>query len=219
MSDLYKKVSANYAKTGGATANNIASYVKENQAAANTYDSKGVSYVKDLKNQSKDLSSAVKGFSKDADAETAVKQAQTFVDSYNKLYSTAATEGGAKGEQLAAKLVNANKPQINRLASVGISFAEDGKMSLDSDTAKKAAQDGKLQGILADGKGTNYGYAQQIDKVAKDANQNTGKYVSSSQFTGTDSDASQLYTRNMFQTFGKSAIAAGIPGMMVNLIA
>jgi hypothetical protein len=219
MSDLYKKVSENYAKTGGATANNITNYVKTNPAtSANTYDSKGISYVKDLKNQSKDLSAAVKGISKDADAETAVKQAQNFVDSYNKLYSTAATEGGAKGEQLAAKMVSANKPQINRLASVGISFASDGQMSLNTETATKAAQGGKLQGVLSDGKGTNYGYAQQIDKVAKDANQNTGKYVSSTQFTGTDADASQLYTRSMFQTFGKTSIAAGMPGMMMDFL-
>jgi hypothetical protein len=219
MSDLYKKVSENYAKTGGATANNITSYVKTNPtAASNTYDAKGVNYVKDLKTQSQDLSAAVKSFSKDADEKTAVKQAQNFVDSYNKLYSTAATEGGTKGELLASKLVNANKPQVNRLASVGITFGDDGKMALNTETATKAAKDGKLQGVLSDGKGSNYGYAQQIDKVAKDANQNTGKYVNPKQFTGNDADISQLYTRTMFQTFGKASIAAGMPGMMMDFL-
>lgn len=121
--------------------------------------------------------------SRGQDIDRAKKAVDDLVKSYNDLYAEAAQKtSDPKAQNLATKMVNTAKPYVNSLSSIGIGFNSDGKMTIDSATLNKAAESGKLEKFFTENAGKNYGYTNQLGKLADNVSRNTSNYVSSSQF-------------------------------------
>ena len=105
------------------------------------------------------------------------------VKSYNDLYSEAAQKtNDPKAQKLATKMVNTSKTYFNTLSSIGIGFDGDGKMTLDTKRLDAAAQNGNLENFFTQNAGKNYGFTNQLARLADNVSQNTSNYVSKSVF-------------------------------------
>ena len=124
----------------------------------------------------------------------AIATAENLVKSYNDLYVEAAQRtNDAKSQKLATKMVNTSKTYFNSLSEIGIGFNGDGKMTIDSKKMNQAAESGKLEKFFTENSGRNYGFTNQIGKLADSVSRNTGSYVSSSQI-GKDLTDSLTYS-------------------------
>lgn len=94
------------------------------------------------------------------------------VKGYNELLSQANSGNASK---LASQLTGAAKSYSAALSRAGISMDKDGKLSVDSDKLKKAAEDGSLERAL----GSNSGFVNRMDQISKKAEKNPGTYVES----------------------------------------
>ena len=105
------------------------------------------------------------------------------VKSYNDLYSEAAQKtNDPKAQNLATKMVNTSKTYFSSLSSIGIGFDGDGKMTINAEQLGKAAEDGTLEKFFTQNAGKNYGFTNQIARLADNVSQNTSNYVSKSVF-------------------------------------
>ena len=149
-------------------------------------------YVKNIKSASQGLSKSLTELSgaafkveQDGDTEKAAEKAKTavegFVKSYNDLYSESAQkQDDPKAQNLASKMVNLSKTYSGSLSSIGVGFDKDGKMTVDSEKLNAAAENGKLETFFTQNNGKNYGFTNQLAKLADNVTRNTSNYVSSS---------------------------------------
>jgi len=108
---------------------------------------------------------------------------ESMVKSYNSLYSEAAQRtGDMKAQNLATKMVNTSKVYANSLSNIGIGFDKDGKMTIDAKQLNQAAESGKLEQFFTENSGKNYGFTNQLSKLADNVSRNTSSYVDSKQF-------------------------------------
>ena len=113
----------------------------------------------------------------------AMSAVESLVKNYNELYSASAQNtDDLKAQKLATKMVNTSKAYIGTLSNVGIGFDKDGKMTLDKAQLSKASESGKLEQFFTENSGKNYGFTNQLSKLADNVTRNTSSYVSSSQF-------------------------------------
>ena len=106
---------------------------------------------------------------------------ESFVKSYNDLYSAAAENvSDPKAQSLASRLVNTSKIYSSSLSNIGINFDKDGRMTIDSKQLDSAAESGKLQAFFTQNSGKNYGFTNQLSNLANNVSRNTSNYVSSS---------------------------------------
>lgn len=121
--------------------------------------------------------------SRGQDTDRMKKAVDDLVKSYNDLYSEAVQKtNDPKAQNLASRMLNTAKPYSNALANVGIGFNGDGKMTIDTKQLDKAAESGKLEQFFTENNGKNYGYTNQLSRLADNVSRNTSNYVSSSQF-------------------------------------
>ena len=154
----------------------------------NSLGENALSYVKNIKASSKSLGNSVKSLSgpafasaKEGDNSKAIAAVEDFVKNYNDLYTESAQKlDDPKPQKLATKMVNISKTYNSSLASVGIGFDKDGKMTIDKETLDKSAENGKLKTFFTQNAGKNYGFTNQIANLADSVNRNTSSYVSSS---------------------------------------
>ena len=141
--NLYKSYFAMQKQNATDSANEAASKLTENAKKTTTssaYSAAGndklKTYSADLKNAAANLESAFKEDANtgEVDNEKALSAAQSFVDSYNQLYSSTRSSGNSTvsgKSEFISKMTNA---YTNKLAKVGISVGSDGKLSIDKDT-------------------------------------------------------------------------------------
>jgi len=105
------------------------------------------------------------------------------VKSYNNLYSEAAQKtNDFKAQNLATKMINTSKTYASSLSSIGIGFDTDGKMKIDTAQLNKAAESGKLEQFFTENSGKNYGYTNQLSRLADNVTRNTSNFVDSKLF-------------------------------------
>ena len=113
-------------------------------------------------------------------AKTAV---ENMVKSYNDLFSEAAQNtNDLKAQNLASKMISISKTYSGSLSSIGIGFDVDGKMTIDSKKLGEAADNGKLERFFTENSGKNYGFTNQLSRLADNVSNNTSNYVSKTQF-------------------------------------
>ena len=71
----------------------------------------------------------------------AFEAAQSFVDSYNQLYSATRGSGNSTVSGKSEFIANMTTAYSGKLSKVGISIGSDGKLSVDKDTFKSASED------------------------------------------------------------------------------
>ena len=117
------------------------------------------------------------------DTSYAKSAVENLVKSYNDLYSEAAQKtNDPKAQNLATKMVNTSKTYYDSLASIGIGFDGDGRMTLDAARLNTAAENGKLEKFFTQNAGKNYGFTNQLARLADNVSQNTSNYVTKSVF-------------------------------------
>jgi len=105
------------------------------------------------------------------------------VKSFNDLYSEALQRtNDPKAQNLASKMLNISSTYTRSLSSVGIGFDTSGKMTIDSKKLNEAAESGKLETFFTENSGRNFGFSNQIGRLADNVSRNTSNFVSSSQF-------------------------------------
>jgi len=173
------------AQTG---ANNISGIAKDavysvNGGASRTSQSNTVDLGGGLSvtlNKASDKSVTISAGSDMGYAKSAV---EGLVKSYNDLYSEAAQKtNDPKAQNLATKMINISKTYLSTLSNIGIGFDKDGKMTLDDKKLNAAAENGSLQKFFTENSGKNYGYTNQLSRLADNVSNNTSNYVSRSTF-------------------------------------
>jgi len=108
---------------------------------------------------------------------------QNMVQSYNKLFGAAAGNmGDQKAQGLASRMLNVTSAYSKSLSDIGISFNSSGQMTIDSKKLDQAAENGSLQKFFTENTGRNYGFTNQLGRLADNVSRNTSNFVSSSQF-------------------------------------
>ena len=157
----------------------------------NSLGENALSYVRNIKSASKGLGNSIQTLSgpafkipqdgQDGDKSKVTAAVEDFVKNYNDLYSEAAQKlDDPKAQKLASKMVNISKTYSSSLASVGIGFDKDGKMTINKETLNTAAENGKLETFFTQNKGKNYGFTNQLANLADNVSRNTPSFVSSS---------------------------------------
>ncbi|MDR0819320.1 MAG: hypothetical protein LBN43_07095 [Oscillospiraceae bacterium] len=195
IASAYKQVSSALPKTGDKKISSISDFIAGFRSNKNT--NAGIEFVGKLKTGSAELSGALNSFKAGDSKENAIKKTERFVDSYNKLYAVSA-EGGEKAEKLASLMVKNSKMSASELASIGIGFDEDGKMTINKETLDKAAEDNKVQSFFTENQGKNYGFTNRLDRVAIGAQRNTSQYVDPKLFTDDSDNTAMTYTNTLF---------------------
>ena len=117
------------------------------------------------------------------DTDYAKSAVEGLVKSYNDLYVEAAQKtNDPKAQNLATKMINTSKTYLGSLSNIGIGFDKDGKMTIDSKKLDAAAENGSLEKFFTENSGKNYGFTNQLSKLANNVSNNTSNYVSKSTF-------------------------------------
>ena len=118
---------------------------------------------------------------------------EDLVKSYNNLF-TAASErtSDPRSQNLASRMVNISGTFSGSLQSIGIGFDSSGRMTLDKERLGQAAESGRLDELFSQGTGRNFGFANQMGRLADDVSRNTSSFVSSALF-GTASSGNFMY--------------------------
>ena len=113
------------------------------------------------------------------DTEYAKSEVGDMVKSYNNLFSQAAQmTNDPKAQNLASKMINVSKTYSGSLSSIGIGFDRDGQMTIDSKKLNEAAENGKLEKFFTENSGKNYGFTNQLSRLADNVSNNTSNFVS-----------------------------------------
>ena len=121
--------------------------------------------------------------SRGQDMKYAISQVESLVKSYNDLYvESVQRTNDMKSQNLASKMVSITGTYSNALSSVGIGFDSSGRMTLDSEKLGKAAESGRLEQFFTQNSGRNYGFTNQLSRLADNVQRNTSNYVGGSIF-------------------------------------
>lgn len=117
------------------------------------------------------------------DMDYAKSALQSMVNSYNDLYSEAVQRtGDPKAQNLASRMVSISKTYSGSLSDLGIGFDSSGRMTIDSKKLDAAADSGRLERFFTENSGKNFGFTNQISRLADNVSRNTSSFVSSSMF-------------------------------------
>ena|GEM_PF-3502638 len=111
----------------------------------------------------------------------AMSAVKDMVNSYNSLFSAAAENvNDPKAQGLASRLMNVSSVYSRSLSDIGIGIDGSGKMTIDEKKLEKAAENGSLEKFFTQDAGKNYGFTNQLEKIANNVANNTSAFVSSS---------------------------------------
>ena len=117
------------------------------------------------------------------DKDYAISQVEKMVKSYNDLFSESAQRtSDPKSQNLASRMVSTSKAYSSSLSNIGVGFDSSGRMTLDKEKLDKAYDSGKLEQFFTENRNKNYGFTNQLGRLADNVQRNTSNYVSSSQF-------------------------------------
>lgn len=135
------------------------------------------------------------------DAQYAIDKVKDMVSAYNKLYGAAFNNtSDNKANNLFSQITGASRAYTSSLSKIGIGFDSNGYMQVDEEKMTKAAEDGSLKKFFSSS--ANYGYTNQLSKIASNVNNNTARYVSQSS-TGLDflNNSYSSYSNNFLSTY------------------
>ena len=113
------------------------------------------------------------------DTSFAISQVDNLVQNYNKLYgATLDNAADTKANRLFSQLVNTSKTYASTLSQIGIEFDSNGYMKVNEDKFKQAHESGRLEQFFTENRNTNYGFTNQLDRIARQAQTNTASYIS-----------------------------------------
>ena len=113
----------------------------------------------------------------------AIGQIESLVKNYNDLYAESAQRANdPKSQNLASRMIGISKTYNSSLSNIGIGFAADGRMTIDKEKLNKASESGQLERFFTQNSGRNYGFANQLGRLADNVQRNTSNFVSGSQF-------------------------------------
>ena len=112
-----------------------------------------------------------------ADGSAALGALNTLVNSYNDLVTAAKGSGSDKALQLNYQLARTFNTYSTSLARLGITMDSGGKLSLNEDKVKTAAETKELQQFFSQDRYSNYGFANRLYNLASDINSNPMKYT------------------------------------------
>jgi hypothetical protein len=142
-------------------------------------------YAGKVKTAATDLEAAFKADSKtgEVDMDKAFSAAESFVKSYNDLYSSTRSSGNASVSGKSQFVANMTNAYSNKLSKVGITVGNDGKLSIDKDTFNNAS-DEEREAIF--GKKDSYASFMSEQANAVSAYAKTAAYL----------DANKTYTKS-----------------------
>ena len=151
---------------------------KEQSSKSNTVDIGGGMNVTFKKASDKAVT-----ISQGMDLDFAKSSVNNLVKNYNDMYVEALKNAkDPKAEALASRLLNVSKTYSGSLSKVGIGFDKDGMMTINEAQFNKAAENGDLEKFFRENSGKNYGFTNQLGKLADNVSRNTSNYVSKSLF-------------------------------------
>ncbi len=122
--------------------------------------------------------------SRGLDASGSISKVRDLANSYNALYSAALENtDDTKANALFSKMVGASRVYAGTLSQLGINFDDSGRMTLDETKLQQSADSGALAAFFTENRGTNFGYTNQLKRIADDVTNNTQRYASASSFT------------------------------------
>ncbi|MDL2273732.1 hypothetical protein LJC34_04210 [Oscillospiraceae bacterium OttesenSCG-928-G22] len=115
------------------------------------------------------------------DASTAISKVKDMVDGYNRVLSGVVENGDdERGYRLFSRMLSVSKTYMAELGKIGVEFDADGYMSINDTKIKEAGENGSLERFFTENRGKNYGFTNQLSRIADDVNQNAARYVSKS---------------------------------------
>lgn len=145
---LYKHYFASQKAEATSSAEKAASKFEKKETVKNTgYSAAGKdklkTYAENVKTASANLEKAFKEDEKtgEVDNEKAYSAAESFVKSYNDLYSSTRSSGNKSVSGKSEFVSKMTTAYSNKLAKVGITVGNDGKLSIDKDTFNSATDD------------------------------------------------------------------------------
>jgi len=120
---------------------------KKSSAYSAANNDKLKTYADNVKNAASNLESAFKEDAKtgEVDMDKAYSAAESFVKSYNELYSSTRSSGNASVSGKSQFVANMTNAYSGKLAKVGITVGNDGKLSVDKDTFNSATDEEREQ--------------------------------------------------------------------------
>ena len=135
-----------------------------------------------------------------ADPERVKTAVQDFVSSYNELYTAALSNSGdPRAERLASNLLRTARTSMGSLSDVGIGFDGTGRMSINNDKLSEASNNGRLEQFFTENSGRNYGFSNQLQRIADNVSRNPASFVTNPLFGG------GFGSNNMYSNFGSSS--------------
>ena len=154
-----------------------------NGGPAQTSKSNTVNLGNGLNVTLKEASAEEVTISRGKDTDYAKNVVRDMVQSFNSLFSAAAQNmGDPKAQGLASRIVNISSAYSNSLSSIGIGFDNSGKMTIDTNRLNQAAESGRLEQFFTENTGRNYGFTNQLGRLADNVANNTSNFVSSTLF-------------------------------------
>lgn len=156
-------------------------------------------YAGKVKTAVTDLEAAFKADSKtgEVDMDKAFSAAESFVKSYNDLYSSTRSSGNASVSGKSQFVANMTNAYSNKLSKVGITVGNDGKLSIDKDTFNNAS-DEEREAIF--GKKNSYASFVSEQANAVSAYAKTAAYL----------DANKTYTKSGTVDSGNATALSGV---------
>jgi len=108
---------------------------------------------------------------------------ENLVRSYNDLFSAAAERTqDPRAQNLASRMLSITGTFANSLSSIGIGIDTSGRMTINSERMDRAAESGRLDQFFTENRGRNFGFTNQLDRLAGSVSRNTANFISSSSF-------------------------------------
>lgn len=187
---LYKHYFAQQkAETTSAAKEAASKYEKKETTKSSAYSAanndKLKTYADSVKTSVSNLETAFKADSTtgEVDMDKAYSAAESFVKSFNDLYSSTRSSGNASVSGKSQFVANMTNAYSNKLAKVGISVGSDGKLSIDKDTFNSAS-DAEREEIF--GKKNSFASFMSEQANAVSAYAQTAAYL----------DANKTYTKS-----------------------
>lgn len=122
--------------------------------------------------------------SQQIDSKAAIDEVQKLADSYNTMFGAAfKNDTDSKANNLLLDLNNTARTYLSSLSAIGIGFDSNGNMTVNKSIMEKAAGDGSLERFFTQGSGKNYGFTNQLEKVANNVDNKMSRYVGAGTFT------------------------------------
>jgi len=105
------------------------------------------------------------------------------VKNYNELYTAAAERtNDPRSQNLASRMLGIAGSFSGSLSSIGIGMDSSGRMTINSDRLNQAAENGRLDQFFGENRGGNFGFTNQMSRLADSVSRNPGNFISNSQF-------------------------------------